>query len=209
MYYYTEGAKPGWSFGTRRQLEDDWLTQMSGIVSLSGYEQCKMCALFGKAHLDSLLFTTQEASEETTVAQHGHMTHVGAVLTAVSSHQNTCSDKTGGRIRSLSRLRASPHATVMWGCRERRLMFMSVFLLSVQPKAQQKWGISVISLTGVWLASCCSRWKISCSCLIFCLMFLSLTYQLQLYPSPSCYIFGTQKICNCRTDGRLYKTSLK
>lgn len=111
-------------------LQVDWLTKVSGLLALGGAESIFMSVLLVKQILTAY-YLPLEGSEEDIVAQHRHMIHMEAVITAVSSHRNTWSDKTAGQIRSLSALRSPPSylSNMRWRCRRRHLMFVSLSLL--------------------------------------------------------------------------------
>lgn len=81
-------------------------------MALGGAESIFMSVLLVKQILTAY-YLPLEGSEEDIVAQHRHMIHMEAVITAVSSHRNTWSDKTAGQIRSLSARRSSPHTSVI------------------------------------------------------------------------------------------------
>lgn len=195
-------------------LQVDWLTKASGLLALGGAESIFMSVLLVKQILTAY-YLPLEGSEEDIVAQHRHMIHMEAVITAVSSHRNTWSDKTAGQIRSLSALRSSPHTSVIWGgvmqektsdiCLPLTIDFVCFFPRSIQ---NANWWMTVISLichlnVRVWDKKKC------CSFVVPCLMFLSLTYLLQPIHPPHVTSLALLKICNCRTDGRLYKPSLQ
>lgn len=194
-------------------LQVDWLTKASGLLALGGAESIFMSVLLVKQILTAY-YLPLEGSEEDIVAQHRHMIHMEAVITAVSSHRNTWSDKTAGQIRSLSALRSSPHTSVIWGedagedvwyLSPSHYWFCLFFPRSIQ---NANWWMTVISLichlnVRVWDKKKC------CSFVVTCLMFLSLTYLLQPIHPPHVTSLALLKICNCRTDGRLYKPSLQ
>lgn len=124
-----------------------------------------------------------EGSEEDIVAQHRHMIHMEAVITAVSSHRNTWSDKTAGQIRSLSALRSPPHTSVIWGedageniwyLSPSHYWFCLFFHRSIQ---NANWWITVISLIchaarSSYPVSCSSVWHIYCSLSILLMLHL-------------------------------------
>ena len=116
----------------------------------------------------SLLFTIQEGSEEDSVAQHRHVTQVGAAVTSGSSDWNACNDGRGRRrnqifvsssVSTAIRPSVREWETGEWVMR-RGVMFVSSVCLSFLLFYPKRWTVKTgvkqegqksISVTGVSL----------------------------------------------------------